>query len=113
MGEEVYHKQSTFRSDKIRLYYILYFGGSCKSFDCFNDSLYELNTLTLNLNEIITTTTDNIPMRKHGCGMTSFNIKGKSNRHSLSNGERSGKGALEGETYSFLSGGLYRTNTIH
>ena len=44
-------------------------------------------------------------MRKHGCGMISYNIIRKSTQHSLSNGERSGKGALKGETYPFISGG--------
>ena len=56
---------------------IFYFGGSCKPVDRFHNNLYELNTLTLNWNEIIATTTDNIPMRKHGCGMTSFNMNGE------------------------------------
>ena len=55
---------------------IFYFGGSCKPFDCYHNNLYELNTLTLNWNEIITSTTDNIPMRKRGCGMLSFNMNG-------------------------------------
>ena len=55
---------------------VLYFGGNCKPFDCFHNNLYELNTLTLNWNEINTTTTHNIPMRKHGCGMISFNMNG-------------------------------------
>ena len=65
---------------------VLYFGGCCKLFDCIHNNLYELNTLTLNWNEIITTTTDNIPMRKHGCGMISFN--------------------MNGEDHLFLSGGI-------
>ena len=56
---------------------VLYFGGNCKTRDCFHNNLYELNTLTLNWNEIITNTTDNIPMRKHGCGMMSFNMNGE------------------------------------
>ena len=56
---------------------IFYFGGSCKLHECFHNNLYELNTLTLNWNEIITTTTDNIPMRKYGCGMISFNMNGE------------------------------------
>ena len=56
---------------------VLYFGGDCKPFDCFHNNLYKLNTLTLNWNEIITTTTDNIPMRKIGCGMISFNMNGE------------------------------------
>ena len=56
---------------------VLYFGGSCKPGDCFHNNLYKLNTLTLNWNEIISTTTDNIPMRKHGCGMISFNMNGE------------------------------------
>ena len=56
---------------------VLYFGGCCKPYDCFHNNLYKLNTLTLNWNEIITTTTDNIPMRKYGCGMISFNMNGE------------------------------------
>ena len=56
---------------------ILYFGGCCKTLDCFHNNLYKLNTLTLNWNEIISTTTDNIPMRKHGCEMISFNMNGE------------------------------------
>ena len=65
---------------------VLYFGGNCKPFDCFHNNLYELNTLTLNWNEIITTTTDNILMRKCACGMISFN--------------------MNGEDHLFLSGGI-------
>ena len=65
---------------------ILYFGGNCKSFDCFHNNLYKLNTLTLNWNEINSTTTDNIPMRKCGCGMISF--------------------SMNGEDHLFLSGGV-------
>ena len=65
---------------------ILYFGGDCKPFHCFHNNLHELNTLTLNWNEIITTTTDNIPMRKCACGMISFN--------------------MNGEDHLFLSGGI-------
>ena len=65
---------------------VLYFGGHCKPHDCFHNSLYVLDTLTLNWNEITTTTTDNIPMRKHGCGMISFN--------------------MNGENHLFLSGGI-------
>ena len=65
---------------------VLYFGGDCKQFDCFHNNLYDLNTLTLNWNEIIITTTDNIPMRKIGCGMISFN--------------------MNGEDHLFLSGGM-------
>ena len=65
---------------------VLYFGGNCKPFDCLHNNLYELNTLTLNWNEIITTTTDNIPMRKYGCGMISFD--------------------MNGEDHLFLSGGI-------
>ena len=65
---------------------VLCFGGNCKTLDCFHNSLYKLNTLTLNWNEINTITTDNIPMRKHGCGMISFN--------------------MNGEDHLFLSGGL-------
>ena len=56
---------------------VLYFGGSCKPCDCFHNNLYKLNTLTLNWNEIISTSTDNIPMRKHRCGMISFNMNGE------------------------------------
>ena len=56
---------------------VLYFGGSCKPLDCFHNNLYELNTLTLSWNEIISTTTDNIPMRIRGCGMISFNMIGE------------------------------------
>ena len=65
---------------------IFYFGGSCELVNCFHNNLYELNTLTLNWNEIITTTTDNIPMEKYGCGMISFKTNG--------------------EDHLFLSGGL-------
>ena len=56
---------------------ILFFGGTCKPVDCFHNNLFELNTLTLNWNEINTTTTDNIPMRKYVCGMISFNMNGE------------------------------------
>ena len=56
---------------------IIYFGGSCEISSCYHNNLYELNTLTLNWNEIITTTTDNIPMRKRGCGIISFNMNGE------------------------------------
>ena len=53
---------------------ILYFGGSCKPNDCFHNDLFELNTLTNEWREIINSSPDNGPMRKHDCGMISFNI---------------------------------------
>ena len=56
---------------------VLYFGGCCKLDDCFHNNLYKLDTLTLNWNEITTNTTDNIPMKKHGCAMISFNMNGE------------------------------------
>ena len=71
MGVEVYPKQSIFRSDEIIP--TLYVYHSIVSMTVSMNSFYELNTLTLKLNEIITT--GNIPMRNHGCGMISFNIK--------------------------------------
>ena len=65
---------------------VFYFGGCCKPIDCFHINLYKLNTLTLNWNEIISTATDNMPMRKYGCGMISF--------------------YMNGEDHLFLSGGV-------
>ena len=58
---------------------ILYFGGSCKPSDCFHNDLFELNTLTNEWRKIINSSPDNGPMRKRGCGMISFNIKGEHN----------------------------------
>ena len=57
---------------------ILYFGGSCKPTDCFHNNLFELNTLNNNWREIVSTH-DNVPMRKVGCGMISFNVNGEDN----------------------------------
>ena len=56
---------------------ILYFGGNCALNNCPQNNLFELNTLTLNWSEIICTTPDNIPMRKYGCRMISFNMNGE------------------------------------
>ena len=54
---------------------IIYFGGNCKPDDCYHNNLYELNTLSNNTwMEIVSSTPDNAPMRKHGCKMISFNI---------------------------------------
>ena len=58
---------------------ILYFGGSCKPSDCFHNDLFELNTLTNEWREIINSSPDNGPMRKHSCGMISFNMNGEDN----------------------------------
>ena len=56
---------------------IYYFGGCCKVDDCYHNNLYELNTITNKWGEIVNSTPDNVPMRKSGCGMISFNINGK------------------------------------
>ena len=58
---------------------ILYFGGSCKPFDCFHNELFELDTLTNEWREIINSSPDIGPMRKRGCGMISFNINAEDN----------------------------------
>ena len=58
---------------------ILYFGGSCKLDDCFHNDLFELDTFTNEWREIINSCPDNGPMRKHGCGMISFNINQEDN----------------------------------
>ena len=58
---------------------ILYFGGSCKPGDCFHNDLFQLNTLTNEWREIINSSPDNGPMRKHGCGMISFNTNREDN----------------------------------
>ena len=58
---------------------ILYFGGRCQPSDCFHNDLFELNTLTNEWREIINSSPDNGPMRKHGCGMISFNMNGEDN----------------------------------
>ena len=58
---------------------ILYFGGSCKYFDCFHNDLFELDTLTNEWREIINSCPDNGPMKKRGCGMISFNINAEDN----------------------------------
>ena len=58
---------------------LLYFGGNCNPGDCYHNNLYSLNTLTLNWSEIISAPLDNVPMRKHGCGMISFNVNGEDN----------------------------------
>ena len=56
---------------------ILYLGGKCQPTDCYHDDLFELNTLTNEWREIINSSPDNGPMRKHGCGMMSFNMNGE------------------------------------
>ena len=58
---------------------ILYFGGSCKPSDCFHNDLFALNTLTNEWREIINNPPNNGPMRKHGCGMISFDMSGEDN----------------------------------
>ena len=58
---------------------ILYFGGSCKLDDCFHNDLFQLDTFTNEWREIINSCPDNGPMRKHGCGMISFNINQEDN----------------------------------
>ena len=58
---------------------ILYFGGRCQPADCYHNDLFELNTLTNEWREIINSSPDNGPMRKHGCGMISFNMNGEDN----------------------------------
>ena len=58
---------------------ILYFGGRCRNADCYHNDLFELKTLTNEWREIINSSPDNGPLRKHGCGMISFNIYGKDN----------------------------------
>ena len=55
----------------------MYFGGSCIPNDCFHNDLFELNTLTNEWREIINSSPDNGPMRKHSCGMISFNMNGE------------------------------------
>ena len=56
---------------------ILYFGGNCKPLHCFHNDLFEFNTLTNEWREIINISPDNGPMRKHDCGMISFNMNGE------------------------------------
>ena len=56
---------------------ILYYGGCCKVDDSYYNNLCELNTLTNKWTDIISTTPDNIPMRKQGCKMISFNFNGE------------------------------------
>ena len=58
---------------------IFYFGGSCKPRDCFYNDLFELDTLTSKWKEIINSSPDNGPIRKHGCGMISFNTNAEDN----------------------------------
>ena len=58
---------------------VLYFGGRCKPDDCFHNDLFELNSLTNEWKEIINTSPGKGPMRKHGCGMISFNINAEDN----------------------------------
>ena len=53
---------------------IMYFGGSCKPIDCFHNELFEVDTLTNEWREIISSSPYKGPMRKRGCGMVSFNI---------------------------------------
>ena len=57
---------------------IFYYGGNCKPRDCFHDNLFELNTLTHNWREMISSDI-NRPMRKIACGMMSFKSNGQDN----------------------------------
>ena len=56
---------------------IYYFGGSCNGDDCYHNNLYEHSTITNKWGEIVTSTPDNVPMRKSNCQLISFNINGK------------------------------------
>ena len=58
---------------------IYYFGGKCKPLHSYLDDLYELNTITGNWRQFTSSTPDNSPMKKRGCGMISFNIDGEDN----------------------------------
>ena len=58
---------------------ILYFGGNCILHDCYHNDLFELNTLTNEWREFISSSPDNGPMRKHSCGMVSFKMNGEDN----------------------------------
>ena len=83
MDKDIYYSYSTSRSDELCLYYhkrlYIVFGGSCKPGYCFHNDLFELNTLTKDWREIINNSPDNGPMRKHGCGMISFDMSGEDN----------------------------------
>ena len=58
---------------------IFYYGGNCKSGDCYHNNLCELNSLTNNWKELVNSAPDNVPMKKIYCGMISFKINGKNN----------------------------------
>ena len=58
---------------------LLYFGGSCKPLRCFHNDLFEFNTLTNEWKEIINSSPDNGPMKKHACGIISINMNGEDN----------------------------------
>ena len=58
---------------------ILYFGGKCQPVDCYHNDLFELNALSNEWREIINSSPDNGPMRKHACGMISFKMNGEDN----------------------------------
>ena len=58
------------------------FGGSCQLGSCFHNSLVKLTTEALTWKPVLVdpSLTNGGPMKKHGCGMISFNIEG---RHQL------------------------------
>ena len=58
---------------------IVYFGGSCKPLHCFHNDLFELNTVTNEWREIINSSPDNGPMRKHGCGIITIDMNAEDN----------------------------------
>ena len=58
---------------------IIYFGGKCQPRECFHNNLFELDTLTNEWREIISSSPDEGPMRKSSCGMISFNISEEDN----------------------------------
>ena len=58
---------------------IFYYGGSCKTDDCYHNNLCELNSITNNWREVVNSTPDNVPMKKVDCGMITFEVNGKYN----------------------------------
>lgn len=56
---------------------IYYYGGNCRPSDCFHNALVELSTDTLHWREVIPDNQDNVPMKRHGCGLVSFTNNGE------------------------------------
>ena len=51
---------------------VYYFGGNCKSSDCYHNDVFAFSTSGNKWNQVLYTDTKNTPMKKSGSGMISF-----------------------------------------